>query len=89
MDDTEINALVRRLSRPHPPGAVVIETAAIMAAGADSGAVIDWILAHSGTPETAASTSRKRGLHGAQMDADAANAPGKPVRFVLPADTLS
>jgi len=41
MDDLEINALVTRLSRPHPSGGVVIERAAILAAGADFPAVMN------------------------------------------------
>ena len=33
MDDLQINALVTRLSRPHPSGGVVIERAAILGNG--------------------------------------------------------
>ena len=89
MDDREISELVTRLSRPHPSGGVVIERAAILAAGADSPAVIDWILAHSGTPDTAVRTVQGRGLHGSRMNDDGGSAPQHPLRFVLPAGSLS
>ena len=89
MDDLEITALIRRLSRPHASGGVVIERAAILAAGADFPAVMDWIIAHSGTPDTAVAAARNHGLHGSRLnDGDAAAAP-KPLRFVLPAGTLT
>jgi hypothetical protein len=88
VDDLEITALIRRLSRPHASGGVVIERAAILAAGADFPAVIDWIIAHSGTPDTTVSAARNHGLHGSRLnDGDAAATP-KPLRFVLPAGTL-
>lgn len=85
MNDLEITTIIRNLSRPHPSGGVVIERAAILAAGADSPEIIDWIMTHSGTPETPA--SRSRGLHGSRIDADR-HASSHPTRFILPADTL-
>jgi hypothetical protein len=89
MDDVEINELVTRLSRPHPSGGVVIERAAILAAGADSPAVIDWIIAHAGAPDTTVHAVRSRGLHGSRMnDVDPAE-DRNPLRFVLPAGSLS
>jgi hypothetical protein len=89
MDDVQINELVTRLSRPHPSGGVVIERAAILAAGADSPAVIDWIIAHAGAPDTAVQTARSHGLHGSRMnDADPSESRN-PLRFVLPAGSLS
>jgi hypothetical protein len=87
MDDNAILALVTRLARPHRSGGQVIERAAILAAGADSPAVIDWILAHAGTPEEAVSTAPRRGLHGAQL-AGASGTARTPQRFVLPAGVL-
>lgn len=89
MDDVEITALVTRLSRPHPSGGVVIERAAILAAGADFPAVINWIVAHSGTPETTASAARGRGLHGSRINDGDGPALRNPLRFVLPAGTLN
>jgi hypothetical protein len=89
MDDLQINALVTRLSRPHPSGGVVIERAAILAAGADSPAVIDWIIAHAGTPDSTVRAIRGRGLHGSRMNDDDTTTPRVPLRFVLPAGTLA
>ena len=87
MEDLEINALLRRLSRPHPSGGVVIERAAILAAGADFSAVMDWITAHAGTADTTVPAARNRGLHGSRIDGNAAASRG-PVRFVLPAGAV-
>jgi len=87
VDDDAILALVTRLARPHQSGGQVIERAAIVAAGADSTAVIDWILAHAGTPEEVVSTTPRRGLHGSRLP-DAAGAARPPQRFVLPAGVL-
>lgn len=88
MNDQEITTLVTRLGRPHKSGGVVIERAAIQAAGADYPAVIDWILAHSGTPETAVVSNKSRGLHGSRINDG--NNPGAPqaLRFVVPAAAL-
>jgi hypothetical protein len=87
VDDDAILALVSRLARPHRSGGQVIERAAILAAGADSPAVIDWILAHAGTPEEVVSTTPRRGLHGTRLT-DATGAARPPQRFVLPAGVL-
>ena len=87
MEDDAIVALVTRLARPHRSGGQVIERAAILAAGADSPEVIDWILAHAGEPEATVSTTPKHGLHGARV-ADASGPPRAPQRFVLPAGVL-
>jgi hypothetical protein len=54
VDDDAIRALVTRLARPHPSGGEVIERAAILAEGADFAAVMVWITAHDGIPETQA-----------------------------------
>ena len=89
MDDLEINALLTRLSRPHSSGGVVIERAALLAAGADFPAVMAWITAHAGTADTALPTTRNRGLHGARVDAGHATAARAPARFVLPAGALN
>jgi hypothetical protein len=86
VNDLEITTLIRNLSRPHPSGGVVIERAAILAAGGDSPEVIDWIITHSGTPETP--VARGRGLHGARTSADQGGASSHPTRFILPANTL-
>jgi hypothetical protein len=87
VDDLEINALVTRLSRPHSSGGVVIERAAILAAGADFPAVMDWITAHDGAPDAAVSATRSRGLHGSRPTGGV-DTSAPPLRFVLPAGTL-
>ena len=88
MNDLEITALVARLSRSHPSGGIVIERAAILAAGADSPAIIDWIIAHSGTPESTTPAVRSGGLHGSRINDGSNPASRQPMRFVLPASTL-
>jgi hypothetical protein len=50
VDDDAIRSLLTRLARAHPDGGTVIERAAVMAAGADSEAIMTWILAHGGNP---------------------------------------
>jgi hypothetical protein len=87
MNDAEITTLVTRLSRPHASGGIVIERAAILAAGADYPAIVNWITVHSGTPETAATTGRSHGLHGSRIHGGN-HLPSPPVRFVLPAGAL-
>jgi len=87
MDDDAILALVTRLARPNRAGGQVIERAAIMAAGADSRAVVAWILAHDGEPEQAPSTAPRRGLHGPRL-AGADQESRAPQRFVLPTGVL-
>jgi hypothetical protein len=88
MDDEAILALVTRLARPHASGGQVIERADIMAAGADSPAVIAWIMGHSGTPEALPSTTSPRhGLHGSRLTGPAGER-SVPRRYVLPAGVL-
>ena len=87
MDELEIKSVVTRLSRPHSTGGVVIERAAIMADGTDFPAVIDWIVAHAGTPDTAVSGTSRRGLHGSRLN-DRTLTTSQPSRFVLPSGAL-
>jgi hypothetical protein len=88
VNDLEISTLVTRLGRPHKSGGIVIERAAIQAAGADYPAVIEWILDHSGTPEAAVVSTKSGGLHGSRINDG--NNPGAPqaLRFVIPADAI-
>jgi hypothetical protein len=88
-NDEEIRALVNRLSRRHPSGGTVIERAAIVAEGADSAAVVAWILGHSGQPEAAADTSSKRGLHSPRLSTPTGPEQRAPARYVLPAGALN
>ena len=86
MHDGEINALVTRLSRPHSSGGRVIERAAILAAGGDFPAVMEWITAHAGMPDSVTASPRGGGLHGARLGERETSRP--PARFVLPAGAL-
>jgi hypothetical protein len=88
VDDAEISALVTRLARPHASGGVVIERAAILAEGADFSAVMEWIIAHGGKPETTLSAAPRRGLHGSRLNDSSGTESRPPLRFVLPAGAL-
>ena len=88
-NDDEIRVLLSRLSRRHPSGGSVIERAAIVAEGADSTAVVAWILDHAGEPEAAVDKSSKGGLHGPRVSEPIGPGPRAPARYVLPAGALS
>ncbi len=88
-NDDEIRALLSRLSRRHPSGGTVIERAAIVAEGADSAAVVAWILDHAGEAEAAADVSSKRGLHSPRLSGLMGSEPRAPARYVLPAGVLN
>src|SRR3954468_5402782 len=81
--DDAIRALLVRLSRPHPSGGKVIERAAVLASGADLEAVMRWIAAHAGQPETTPSAGSPRGLHSSRVEA-----VHSPRRYLLPADAV-
>ncbi len=88
-EEDAIRTLVKRLSRPHPSGGRVIERAAIMAAGANSAAVLQWIAAHAGEPEELAALPTGRGLPAARLH-DRGGLDGRaPLRYVLPPGALS
>ena len=80
--DDAIRAVVTRLSRPGPAGGAVVERAAILAEGADSEAIITWILTHAGQPEAIAPQASTRGLHGGRLSDGLAGrkAPAAPLR---------
>jgi hypothetical protein len=85
--DEEIGALVARLSRPNREGGRVIERAAIMAEGARSAEILDWLAAASWQPEAppAAKAGGGSGLHGMRQEsARAAGRPAPPRRYVSP-----
>jgi hypothetical protein len=85
MDDTAIRSVVNRLARPHASGGDVVERAAIIAEGADSPAILAWVVAHADLAEGAASRSGGSGLHGSRMGSAGGSEPRNPMRFVLPA----
>ena len=88
MDEAEIRALVTRLGRPHRSGGVVVERAAILAEGADYDAVMAWIVAHDGQPETRPAPAAAGGLHGGRWNGAAGAGEQAPRRFLLPAAAL-
>ena len=61
----------------------MIERAAILAEGAISGPIVDWIMAHAGVPETRAPAA-SQGLHGSRLSSGSAGSGGPPLRYVLP-----
>jgi hypothetical protein len=89
MDDDAIRTLVTTLSRPHRSGGDVIERAAILATGAESSAVVAWIVAHDGEPEAAVPAASTRGLHGSRFSGGSGPVQRAPLRYVLPAGTLT
>jgi hypothetical protein len=89
IDDDAIRTLVTRLARPHASGGEVIERAAILAEGADFGAVMAWLDEHGGRPEAEAPSVADGGLHGSRLT-DTAGAVDRPAhRIVLPAGALA
>ena len=88
VDDAEISTLVTRLARPHASVGVVIERAAILAEGVDFAAVMEWIIAHDGQPQTTLSAAPRRGLHGSRLNDGGGTESRTPLRFVLPASAL-
>jgi hypothetical protein len=89
VDEDTIRSLVARLARPHKSGGGVIERAAILAEGADSGEVLAWITAHGAVPEDVAPAAASRGLHSARLTDTAQTRAGAPRRYVLPPGVLS
>ena len=79
----ETAALVRRLARPHASGGMVIERSVILAEGANSAAILNWISEHDGVADSTVASRRSHGLHGSRADAPLQAAPAR--RFVLPA----
>ena len=90
IDDAAIRSLVVRLARSHPSGGHVIARAAILAEGADFDAVVRWIEAHGGVPESVATAPRSAGgLHGDRF-AGGGEAQAVPARrFVFPPGALA
>jgi hypothetical protein len=79
----ETAALVKRLARPHASGGMVIERSMILAEGANSAAILNWISEHDGIADSTTPSTRSHGLHGARADTPSQAAPAR--RFVLPA----
>jgi len=89
VDDDSIRALVTRLARPDGAGGDVIERAAIFAEGPNFAAIMTWVIAHGGKPETETPTAPKGGLHGSRLMDGGEARPRTPLRFVFPAGALA
>jgi hypothetical protein len=89
MDDDPILALVKRLARPHASGGAVIERAALLADGADFPSVMAWIADHDGQPEASVAAGSTHGLHGSRLKSIGTEQRTTPLRYVLPAGTLT
>ena len=87
--DDAIRVVVTRLSRPHRSGGKVIERAAILAEGTDSAAILAWVVAHDGQPETVAPVVSTRGLHSPRLNDSDGRDSSAPRRYVLPPGVLS
>jgi hypothetical protein len=85
----EIQALVKRLARPHSSGGDVVERAALLASGCDFAAVTAWIADHGGAAEAMIPEAPRRGLHGPRLGLSGGTGPRTPQRFVLPAGALA
>ena len=88
MEDDAIRALLTRLARPDASGGDVIERAAILAAGSDFTAIMAWVMAHGGKPETGPAAVPSGGLHGSRVT-DGRPDESTPLRFVLPPGALA
>lgn len=88
MDDEEIRSVLKRLGRPDRSGGLTVERAAILAEGADFDAVMAFVLAHGGEPETAKAAAPRKGLHGTRLDRAGTTDDATPRRFILPPGAL-
>jgi len=88
LENEAIRTLVRRLARPHASGGAVIERSVILAEGSHSAAILAWIGAHAGVPDSTAAKASKHGLHGPREQPGLAASTRPPLRFVLPAGSL-
>lgn len=90
MDDQDAREQIARISRPHCDGGIVVERAAVMAAGPDSAALLRWIEEHDGTPEALPAPTVDRGLHGPRRTTTGmtTGSDRAPLRYVLPAGAL-
>ena len=89
MEDDAILTLVNRLARPHASGGAVIERAAILAEGADFASVTASIADHDGQPEASVAAVSTCGLHGSRLNNTGEEQSRPPLRYVLPAGTLT
>ena len=89
MDEEAIRAVVTRLSRQHPSGGWVIERAAVVAEGADSSTILDWITSHDGKPEGQPAETSAGGLHRGRLDGSRSAIASTTRRYLLPPGILA
>lgn len=89
MDDDPLRTVITRLARPHASGGKVVDRAAILAEGAQSGALLAWITEHDGEPEALVAPPERGGLHSARLADGRAADTSAPRRYVLPPGVLS
>jgi len=89
MAEEAIRAVVARLSRQHPSGGRVIERAAVVAEGADSSTILDWITSHDGEPEDRPAETAAGGLHRGRIDGSRSAIATAPRRYLLPPGVLA
>ena len=89
MDDVALRSVITRLARPHVSGGKVIQRAAVLAEGAQSGALLAWIADHDGQPEALAPVAESNGLHSARLAGGRVADTSAPRRYVLPPGALS
>jgi hypothetical protein len=86
MTTDEIGVVVRRLAQPDGRGGMTIERSVILAEGAGSGEILQWISDHDGVADSTTAPAPSSGLHGVRQTGRAADAPAR--RFVLPASAF-
>jgi hypothetical protein len=91
LDDDAITAIVRRLSRPQASGARVIERASIVAEGAHSTRILEWIAERGWVPEALppADAGASSGLYDRRPSRIAGSGARAPRRYVLPPGSAS
>lgn len=89
MDETAIRKVVTRLARPTKTGGHVIERAAVLAEGADFGAIEAWIIESGGKPETLADATGGGGVHSRERDTGRTSTTEVPARYLLPAGAMA
>jgi hypothetical protein len=91
MDDISSAQVVRRLARPAPGGAVVIERAAVFAEGAHFADIEAWILRNGGEPEAIDGDDDddgEGGMYAARRRSLARTSAPAPSRYFLPASAV-
>ncbi len=86
MTTDEIGGVVQRLARPDGSGGMVIERSVILAEGADSEEILQWIADHAGVADSTIAPPRSSGLHGLRETTRAEDAPAR--RFLLPSSAF-